>query len=246
MFENFGYFASVLVQGLWLTVILTVGGAVLALVLSFVAGLANLSRWRTVRVIARIYVEGWRGTSEVVQLFWIYFALPLLIGLQLAPLWAGVLVLGLNLGAYGSEVVRGAILAVPKEQYEGCIALNMTRVQRMRRVILPQAIVGMLPPFNNLWIQLLKASALVSLISVPEITYLGASQLQDRYTGQTLPIFLMILVLYLLLALLITVFMRSMERIANASVGKPPPPTGAAVRRVLTLLRARPGVGGTS
>lgn len=240
MFENFGYFLSVLLQGVWLTVVLTVCGAALALVLSFVAGLANVSRWRGIRVVARVYVEGWRGTSEVVQLFWIFFALPLLIGFQLAPVWAGILVLGLNLGAYGSEVVRGALLAVPREQYEGCVALNMTPFQRMRRVILPQAIVGMLPPFNNLWIQLLKATALVSLISVPEITYLGESQLATRYTGQTLLIFLMMLVLYLLLALLITMFMRSMERIANASIGKTPPPRSRLVPRVLTLFRARP------
>lgn len=224
MFDNFGYFLSVLLQGVWLTVLLTLGGAALALALSFVSGLANLSRSRTVRTIARVYVEGWRGTSEVVQLFWIFYALPILIGLQLAPLWAGILVLGLNLGAYGSEVVRGAVLAVPREQYEGAIALNFTSYQRMRRVILPQAIVGMLPPFNNLWIQLLKASALVSLISVGEITYKGVEQLASRYTGQTLLIFLMMLALYLILAYLITLFMRLMERRAKASIGKGPAP----------------------
>lgn len=224
MFENVPYFMSVLVQGVWITVLLTLAGGALALLLSFGAGLANLSPRRWLRVVARVYVEGWRGTSEVVQLFWVYYALPLLIGIQLVPVWAGILVLGLNLGAYGAEVVRGAVLAVPKEQFEGSLALNFSPYQRMRRVILPQAIVGMLPPFNNLWIQLLKATALVSLINVHDITYLGEETLRAQFSGQTFTIFTLMLILYLILALIITAFMRFLERRANASVGRMPPP----------------------
>ena len=91
------------------------------------------------RIIVRVYVEGWRGTSELVQLFWIYFVVPLLIGLQFMPLWAGVLVLGLNHGAYGAEIVRGAVQSVPPSSSEGATALNFTPAQRMVRVILPQA-----------------------------------------------------------------------------------------------------------
>jgi len=109
---------SVLLQGVPPTVIATVGGIALTIAASFVAGLALLSRRRWVRVLSRIYVEGFRGTSEVVQLFWIYFVLPLLVGVQLVPLFAGLLVLGLNHGAYGAEVVRGAVRSVPRAQYE--------------------------------------------------------------------------------------------------------------------------------
>ena len=98
----------------------------------------------------------YKKPSEVVQLFWIFFALPLLTGVHLVPLWAGIIVTGLNGGAYGAEIVRGAVQSVPRAQYEGATALSFTPAQRMWRVILPQAFIEMLPPFNNLFIQLLK------------------------------------------------------------------------------------------
>src|SRR5690349_24173945 len=164
-------FVSTISGGLLLTVQATVGGILIATVLSFVFGLAMLAKSRTIRVIARIYVEIWRGTSELVQLLWIYFVLPVLVGYKVVPLVAGIVVLGLNFGAYGAEIVRGAVRSVPKAQYEGAIALNLTPAQRMRRVILPQALVEMVPPFNNLFIQLLKGSALLTMITVHEMTY---------------------------------------------------------------------------
>lgn len=202
------------------TIILTVLGIALAGIMAFLAGLANLSRSRTLRGIARSYIELFRGTSELVQLFWVFYALPILTGYKVAGFVAGVVVLGLNLGAYGAEVVRGAVLAVPKEQYEGAIALNFTRAQRMRRVILPQAVVGMIPPFNNLAIQLLKSTSLVSLIQVTDMT--RQANLLRSNTGDTVTLFLMILVLYFILAYILTFFFRWLERRAAASVGRGP------------------------
>ncbi|GDY33567.1 ectoine/hydroxyectoine ABC transporter permease subunit EhuC [Gandjariella thermophila] len=221
MFDNFELFLTTLLRGAPLTVAATGGGIVLTILLSFVAGLAMLSRSRWVRFLARVYVEGWRGTSEVVQLFWIYFAVPLLVGFQLVPLWAGILVLGLNHGAYGAEIVRGAVNAVPRAQHEGAIALNLGPAQRIRKVILPQAFVEMVPPFNNLFIQLLKSSSLLSLITVTEITNQGVQVLVPNYTGQALTIFLIMLVLYLILSLVITVVMRLVERWAARVAGRP-------------------------
>lgn len=222
MFDNLDYFVTTLLNGAVATVIATVGGSALAAVCAFVSGLMGVSRSTAVRTVSRIYVEFFRGTSELVQLYWVYFALPLLIGFKLVPLWAGVLVLGLNLGAYGSEVVRGAVLSVPQGQYEAAVALNLPRAQRMRRVILPQAIVGMLPPFNNLLIQLLKATAIISLVQVHEMTFF-AYQLVHNY-GQSALIFGILLIFYFILAYLITLGMRLLERRANASIGKPQPP----------------------
>ncbi len=220
--ENVAVWLSVLNQGLSNTLIATIGGIALTIVLSIVAGLALLSPYRWVRVISRIYVEGLRGTSEVVQLFWIFFALPILVGIQLVPLYAGVLVLGLNHGAYGAEIVRGAVQSVPKAQYEGCVALNLTPAQRMRRVILPQAVVEMIPPFNNLFIQLLKSTAILTFIAVEEITRQAREVLVPNFTGQTFGIFMIALVLYLILSILITVVMRFLERAAVARVGRGP------------------------
>ena len=222
MFDNVPLFVETILDGLLLTVEATLGGILIATVLSFVFGLAMLSGSRTVRVIARIYVEVWRGTSEVVQLIWIYFVLPILVGYQIVPLVAGILVLGLNFGAYGAEIVRGAIQSVPRAQYEGAIALSLTPAQRMRRVILPQALVEMVPPFNNLFIQLLKGSALLTIITVHEMTYQAREVLVDRFISQAWLIWLLVLLFYLVLAVLITTLMRFVERRAARLVGRGP------------------------
>jgi polar amino acid transport system permease protein len=220
--DNLPRIVSVLLEGLPETVIAAVGGIVLTIVLSFVAGLALLSPSRTVRGISRIYVEGFRGTSEVVQLFWIYFVLPVLIGFQLVPLFAGVLVLGLNHGAYGAEIVRGAVQSVPRAQYEGAIALSLSPAQRMRRVILPQAVVEMLPPFNNLFIQLLKSTSILSLITVAEVTRQGREVLVPNFGSDIVLIFVAMLLIYLVLAALVTAAMRLAERVAARTVGRRP------------------------
>ena len=222
MFDNLGLFARTILDGILLTIEATVGGILIATVLSFVFGLAILSRSRTVRVVARIYIEIWRGTSEVVQLFWIYFVLPVLVGYQIVPLVAGIVVLGLNFGAYGAEIVRGSVQSVPKAQYEGCVALSLTPAQRMRRVILPQALVEMVPPFNNLFIQLLKGSALLTMITVHEMTYQAREVLVDQFISQAWLIWLVVLVFYLVLSLLITTGMKWLERRAGRIVGRGP------------------------
>ena len=220
MFDNVGYFVDTISRGLLLTVQATLGGIALATVLSFAAGLAMLSRHRSVRAFARIYVEIWRGTSEVVQLMWIYFVLPVLVGYEIVPLAAGIAVLGLNHGAYGAEIVRGAIQSVPRAQYEGCTALNFTRAQSMRRVILPQALVEMVPPLNNLYIQLLKNSALLTMITVHEMTYQAREVLINSFISQAALIWTIVLVFYLVLAVLITFVMRRLERRAARLVGR--------------------------
>jgi polar amino acid transport system permease protein len=225
--DNLGTWLSVIGQGVPYTLIATVGGIALTIVLSFVAGLALLSPLRWVRVISRIYVEGLRGTSEVVQLFWIFFALPVLVGFEFIPLWGGVAVLGLNHGAYGAEIVRGAVQSVPRAQYEGALALSLSPAQRMRRVILPQAVVEMIPPFNNLFIQLLKSTALLSFVFIPEITRQATEVLVPNFNPQVLQILLLLLLCYLVLSLVITSVMRVLERAAAARLGRRATPRAA-------------------
>ena len=224
MFENLPLIISRLATGIPQTVIATVGGIVLTIVLASVAGLALLSRSRLVRTVSRTYVEVFRGTSEVVQLFWIFFVLPALVGYQIIPLGAGVLVLGLNHGAYGAEIVRGAVQSVPKAQYEGSLALSLSPRDRMLRVILPQALVEMLPPFNNLFIQLLKSTALLSLVVVNEVVRQGQLLVPNLGVGETLTIYLVELLIFLVLALMITAVMRALERRASARLGRTPAP----------------------
>ncbi len=203
-----GYLLLIL-DGAWVTVRLTVMGCALALVVAFIAGLGRIAPWAPVRWLATAYIEFFRGTSIFVQLFWIYFVLPLT-GVALTPMQAGVLALGLNVGAYGAEVVRGAILAVPRDQYEATVALNLTGWQRLRHVILPQALPLMLPTFGNNAIELLKATAVVSLISLSDMTF--QAQIVRSQTGNTILPFVTILVIYFALSLLIAAIMGRIER----------------------------------
>jgi polar amino acid transport system permease protein len=220
--ENLPRIIAVLLDGLPETVIAAVGGIVVTVLLAFSAGLALRSGNRVVRGVSRAYVEFFRGTSEVVQLFWIYFVLPVLVGIQLVPLFAGVLVLGLNHGAYGAEIVRGAVASVPKAQVEGAKALSLSPRDILRRVVLPQAAVEMLPPFNNLFIQLLKSTAILSFIVVSEVTERGVQVLVPNFGDDIVLIFVVMLLIYLVLALLITASMRWLERIGARRLGRRP------------------------
>lgn len=222
MFDNLPLIVERLLGGVPETVVAAVGGILLTIVLAAAAGLALLSRSRLVRTMSRVYVEFFRGTSEVIQLFWIFFVLPALVGYQILPLAAGVIVLGLNHGAYGAEIVRGAVQSVPKEQIEGSMALSLSPRVRMVRVILPQALVEMLPPFNNLFIQLLKSTALLSLVAVVEVVQEGQLLIPNLGLDEQLTVFLVILVIYLVLALVVTSVMRRLERAAAARLGRSP------------------------
>src|SRR3954447_17441433 len=202
-------YLDLILEGALVTLQLTIMGSALALVMAFLAGLGRLSRFFAVRALATAYIEFFRGTSIFVQLFWAYFVLPLA-GISLTPLQAGVLALGLNVGAYAAEVVRGAIKSIGREQYEACTALNLSRWQGMRHIILPQALLVMLPTFGNNAIELLKATSVVSLISLADLTF--QAQVVRSQTGSTLMPFASVLIIYFVLALIISWGVRSLER----------------------------------
>lgn len=191
---------------LQVTVLTVTWGTVVAVLL----GLASLTRSRLVRSLVRVYVEIFRGVSAIILLFWIYFALPHF-GIFLSPLQAGVLALGINLAAYGAELVRGAVRAVPKGQTEAAIAVNLSAPRRTWSVILPQATVAMLPPYGNLVIEVMKASALVSLISLQDLTY-EAQNLRLDPASDSVEIFTAVLIIYFAIALGITAIVRLLER----------------------------------
>ena len=163
-------FGPRLLSGAWVTAQQTVLASALAVAIALVMGLMRLAPLALVRGIATVYIEFFRGTSLLVQLYWIFFVLPLF-GISFEKFTAGFVAVGMNLGAYGAEIVRGAIQAVPKGQYEAATALNMTAATRMRRIVLPQALAIMLPPWGNLLIELLKGTALVALISVTDLMF---------------------------------------------------------------------------
>jgi len=202
-----------LTNGILVTLQVTVLAGALGTAVAILSGLAGLSPVGPVRWLNRIYVEVFRGTSAIIQLFWAFFALPLL-GITISPLEAGVYVLGLNMGAYGSEVVRGAVKAVPRGQYEAATSLSLSAFQRMRYVIFPQAIPAMLPPYGNLLIEMLKGTALVSLITLSDITF-ELQKLRTAGEGSAQELYTIGLILYFIIALGITGGIRQAERFAS-------------------------------
>lgn len=203
-------FFPLMMQGLGVTVVVTVLGIIVAMIVAFAAGLGGLSKHWWLRVPSSIFVEVIRGSGLLVQMFWFFYALPFL-GIQLTPLAAGVLALGLNEGAYAAEIVRGTIRSRPKGQTEAAIALGMSRSLRMRRILVPQSIPAMLPAFGNVMVDLLKNTSLVSLVTVADLTWRAFNA--RTVTGSTVELFLTILVLYYILSLLLGWLTRWLERV---------------------------------
>jgi polar amino acid transport system permease protein len=198
-----------LLIGAEVTLEVTLLAALLGCGVAFVVGISRLARHPVIRIAAGLYVEIMRGVSALVVLFWFYFALPFF-GIQLTALEAGVLGLGLTYGAYGAEVVRGAILQVPQGQWEAAMALNMTRAQQMRLVILPQAVIAMLPPLGNLLVDLLKATSLVSLITLSDLTF--HARILQNSIGHTTQVFAVTLCMYFVMCYVLTLLVRRLER----------------------------------
>lgn len=205
-------------QGVSITMTVLLTSAVFSYALAFIAGLCKLTRNPIVRGFTSIYVEVFRGTSLIVQLFWLFYALPILFDINLgSEFWAGSLAIGLNYGAYMSEVVRSSILSVAEGQSEAATALNMSRFQRMRLVIFPQAIRMMLPEFGNYLIQMLKATSLVSLIGLTDVLYHGEI-LRSSNIAMAPTIYVVILLFYFVLALPLIWLTRWMEGFSKKGV----------------------------
>jgi polar amino acid transport system permease protein len=184
--------------------------AVLAIVVAIIAAFMKMSTILPMRWLGVAYIEIFRGTSLLVQMYWIFFVLPLF-DITLSKFTAGFIAVGLNLGAYGAELVRSGVQSVPKGQYEACLALNIPYFKRIRRVIFPQALVIMLPPWGNLLIELLKSTALVALISVADLMF--ESKQINSTTFLSAQAFGTALIIYYIIARgIITPGMRGLEK----------------------------------
>lgn len=217
-FEFVAQYWPRLLSGTGVTIAQFFLAAILGVTIALVMGLMKLSHNRPLRVFAITYIEIFRGTSLLVQLYWIFFVLPLF-GISIDKFTAGYVAVGMNIGAYGAELVRGGILTVPKGQWEAALAINMSPAQRMRRIILPQALVNMLPPWGNLMIELLKGTALVSLISVADLMFEtkqinGSTFLSAQAFGAALIIY------YVVARFMVTPFMRWLERFMARKMGR--------------------------
>lgn len=153
---------------LYYTIPLTIVTFICGLILAILAALARISDVKPLRMISRVYVSAIRGTPLLVQLFIIFYGLPT-IGIVIDPFPSAVIGFSLNVGAYGSEIIRAAILSIPKGQWEAGYSIGMTYRQALTRIILPQAARVSLPPLSNTFISLVKDTSLASLILVTEM-----------------------------------------------------------------------------
>ena len=183
-------------EAAWVTILLSILTAVLGLICGTLGAAARLSRFAVLRVLGAAYVSVFRGTPALIQRFILYFGGPQ-VGIQLDAFEAGVIGLGINAGAYMTETIRGAIIAIDKGQREAARTLGLSRWQATYKVILPQAARLMVRPLGVNLNMLIKATALVAAISVVELTYTA-----QRYIGSTYKPFEMFLlagVLYMII-----------------------------------------------
>lgn len=189
-----------------------------AIIAALTSGLMKLSGSKVVRGTATAYIEFFRGTSLLVQLYWFYFVLPLF-GISMDKFLAGFLTVGLCYGAYGAELVRGSIQSVPRGQWEAALALNMSPAKRMRRIILPQALATILPPWGNLMIEILKGTALVALISVTDLMF-EARQINNNTYLSAQAFGTALIIYYVFARFMVTPVMRWLERIMARKIGR--------------------------
>jgi polar amino acid transport system permease protein len=166
----FAKYAPQLLDGIKFTVVIWLLGSLLAVLIGFALALALVSRSRLLSTLVRGYVEFFRGTPLLVQLFLLYYGGPS-IGLTLSAFTVGLLGLGLYGSAYFAEIFRAGFDSIPKGQIEAAYSFGLTRGARLLHIVLPQMLVLVIPPSTNLLIILLKDTAVLSIITVPELTF---------------------------------------------------------------------------
>jgi len=186
-----------LLQGIMMSVAVALASMAVGLITGMVAALARLSKNPWLSASAYCYVEFFRTTPMLVQLVWVYYCLPIIFNLSFGPFASSIIALGLNAGAFFSEIFRAGITSIAKGQTEAALALGMTTRQAFRRIILPQAITRMLPPIGSNWISLIKDSSLVSAIALADLMYRG--RVLSSITYRPLEILTVTAILYFLL-----------------------------------------------
>jgi len=203
-------YQSLILKGVGVTIGFTILTVLLGLVIGTLVALGRLTnnRWIAAPLVA--FIEIFRCTPVLVQLIWVYYALPVLIGLELTPGTAAVLTLSFYGAAFYAEIIRGGIVSIEQGQWDAGRALGLRPLQLMRLVILPQAIKRMVPPLVNQCILQLKNTSLVSALAVPDILYEG--QLITSATYRPLETYTMVAVVYFLILYPLTHFAKRLER----------------------------------
>ena len=202
-------FLPVLIQGVWVTIAITVCALLLSVLLGLLWALLGTSRFALVRGVSRVIINTVRGIPILVQLFYIYFVLPQF-GITLNAFLAGVAGLGLAYSVYQAENFRAGFASVDRSLIETAQSLGMSQRMIVRRLILPLALRVILPPFGNTSIMLLKDSSIASTITVAELTRQG--QLLAVSTFKNMTVYTLVALLYLAMSLPLSLLTRRLER----------------------------------
>jgi len=186
-----------LLEGLGYTCLLTVLAMAIGLVVGLVIAVMRFSRWKIIWLPAYGFTEVFRTTPLLVQVIWVFTVMPLTIGITLSPFFSGLVALGLNVAAFMSEVYRAGISSVAAGQGHAALALGMTRLQSFRRIILPQAVLRMVPPMAAMWVSLFKDTSILAAIGVAETMTQARVLASDTY--RPLEIYTLVAVVYFVL-----------------------------------------------
>lgn len=197
-------------DGMKLTVGFTIAIVIGGMAVGLLAALALLSRWMVLRGLALAFIEVFRCTPILVQLIWCYYALPIVMGIELSATTAALIALSCYGGSFYAEIIRGGIISIDKGQTEAGAALGMTPALTMRRIILPQALRRMVPALMNQSILQFKNTSLVSVLAVPDLVYQGQMAAHDSF--RPLETYTAVAVAYFVILFPLTLFVRHRER----------------------------------
>ncbi|WP_457811525.1 amino acid ABC transporter permease [Sinorhizobium meliloti] len=203
-------FQEALLLGLWTTLKLTLICIVLGCVLGFLLALARTSKRAMLRGVSGIYVEFFRGTPVLVQLFWIFFCLPLILGVELSNMASGIIALTLYMGAISSETFRASLKSVGREQLDACVALGLSPWVRTTSVVLPQAVLRAAPTLLSNCVSLFKESALVSAVGMADLMFVG--QNISNNTARPVEVLTVVALIYFVIAFPLTRAVTVVER----------------------------------
>ncbi|CCV09635.1 putative transporter subunit: permease component of ABC superfamily transporter [Mesorhizobium metallidurans STM 2683] len=195
-------FQDALLKGLLTTLELTLICIVLGCAIGFFVGLARTSDNRILRGVSGFYVEFFRGTPVLIQLFWIFFCLPLLLGTELSNFTSAVIALTLYMGAITSETFRASLRSIGREQYDACVALGLPRWTQTTSVVLPQAVLRAIPTLLSNCISLFKESALVSAVGMADLMFVGSNI--SNNTARPVEVLTVVALIYFVIAFPLT------------------------------------------
>lgn len=208
-----------LMSGLGWTMLLAACAILLSVVTGLLVSLLSLSKRKSLRALGRIYVEIFRSIPMLVMVLWVYYGLPVVLGIELGVFAAGVVALAVCDSAFEAEIFRAGIQSIDRGQHEASESIGLSWLDKMRFVILPQAVRRILPPLGNQFVYMLKTSSLVSIIGLTELTRKANELVVTEY--RPLEIYTFLILEYLVLIVIVSFLVRMLERRMGVSDRRP-------------------------